>query len=119
MCSRLSPSYRRPLFSVVDDRSGVAYQEYRCVYGEDVEAALRFLYNAMPAKAIDGFPFQGTPQMIYTDSGPVAELCVSTSDALSEHRSANTSACRKRWTRSHGEVEGQGGTAIPHGEGDA
>jgi hypothetical protein len=30
------------LFSVVDDRSGVAYQEYRCVYGEDVEAALRF-----------------------------------------------------------------------------
>jgi hypothetical protein len=23
------------LFSVVDDRSGVAYQEYRCVYGED------------------------------------------------------------------------------------
>src|SRR5215469_372179 len=31
------------LFSVVDDRSGVAYQEYRCVYGEDVGAALRFL----------------------------------------------------------------------------
>ena len=29
------------LFSVVDDRSGVAYQEYRCVYGEDVVAALR------------------------------------------------------------------------------
>ncbi len=25
------------LYSVVDDRSGVAYQEYRCVYGEDVE----------------------------------------------------------------------------------
>ena len=35
------------LFSVVDDRSGVAYQEYRCVYGEDVEADLRFLFNAM------------------------------------------------------------------------
>jgi hypothetical protein len=35
------------LFSVVDDRSGVCYQEYRCVYDEDVEAALRFLYNAM------------------------------------------------------------------------
>ncbi len=34
------------LYSVVDDRSGVAYQEYRCVYGEDVEAALRFLFNA-------------------------------------------------------------------------
>jgi hypothetical protein len=26
------------LFSVVDDRSGVAYQEYRCVYGEDVRS---------------------------------------------------------------------------------
>jgi hypothetical protein len=33
------------LFSVVDDRSGVCYQEYRCVYGEDVEAALRFLFQ--------------------------------------------------------------------------
>ncbi|NNV04735.1 IS481 family transposase, partial [Brevibacillus sp. MCWH] len=31
------------LFSVVDDRSGVAYQEYHCVYGEDAESALRFL----------------------------------------------------------------------------
>jgi len=50
------------LFSVVDDRSGVAYQEYRCVYGEDVEAALRFLFNAMTVKALDGFPFQGIPQ---------------------------------------------------------
>ena len=29
----------RMLYSVVDDRSGVYYQEYRCVYGEDVEAA--------------------------------------------------------------------------------
>jgi hypothetical protein len=31
------------LYSVVDDRSGACYQEYRCVYGEDVEAALRFV----------------------------------------------------------------------------
>ena len=60
------------LFSVVDDRSGVAYQEYRCVYGEDVEAALRFLFNAMAPKQIDGFLFQGIPKMIYTDHGPVA-----------------------------------------------
>lgn len=59
------------LFSVVDDRSGVAYQEYRCVYGEDVESALRFLFNAMTEKA--GFPFQGIPQMIYTDNGPIAK----------------------------------------------
>jgi ABC-type glutathione transport system ATPase component len=45
------------LFSVVDDRSGVAYHEYRCVYGEDVEAGLRFLFNAMAPKQIDGFLF--------------------------------------------------------------
>jgi len=50
----------------VDDRSGAAYQEYRCVYGEDVEAALRFLYNAMTAKTVDGFPFQGIPQVMLT-----------------------------------------------------
>ena len=31
------------LFSVVDDRSGVAYQEYHCAYGEAVEVALQFL----------------------------------------------------------------------------
>ena len=46
------------LYSVVDDRSGVAYQEYHGVYGEDVEAALRFLFAAMAPKAHDGFPFQ-------------------------------------------------------------
>ncbi len=60
------------LFSVVDDRSGVAYQEYRCVFGEDVETALRFLFNAMAPKQIEGFPFQGIPKMIYLDNGPVA-----------------------------------------------
>jgi len=72
----LQPNKSAPtlmLFSVVDDRSGVAYQEYRCVYGEDVEAALRFLFNAMAPKQIDAFPFQGIPKMIYTDSGPVAK----------------------------------------------
>lgn len=61
------------LYSVVDDRSGVCYQEYHCVYGEDVEAALRFLFNAMTAKAQEGFPFQGIPEMIYTDNGPIAK----------------------------------------------
>jgi hypothetical protein len=61
------------LYSVVDDRSGACYQEYHCVYGEDVEAALRFLFNAMTAKAVDGFPFQGIPEMIYTDNGPIAK----------------------------------------------
>ena len=61
------------LYSVVDDRSGGCYQEYHCVYGEDVEAALRFLFNAMTAKAQEGFPFQGIPEMIYTDNGPIAK----------------------------------------------
>lgn len=60
------------LFSVVDDRSGVAYQEYRCVYGEDAESALRFLFNAMAPKARSDFPFQGRPKMLYLDNGPVA-----------------------------------------------
>jgi hypothetical protein len=60
------------LFSVVDDRSGICYQEYRCVYGEDVEAALRFLFNAMSPKPVEGFPFQGIPQVLYTDNGPIA-----------------------------------------------
>ena len=60
------------LFSIVDDRSGVAYQEYHCVYGEDVEAALRFLFNAMAPKPIEGFAFQGIPAMLYLDNGPIA-----------------------------------------------
>jgi hypothetical protein len=60
------------LYSIVDDRSGVAYQEYHGVYGEDVEAALRFLFNAMAPKAHAEFPLQGRPLMIYTDNGPIA-----------------------------------------------
>jgi hypothetical protein len=60
------------LYSVVDDRSGVAYQEYHGVYGEDVEAALWFLYAAMAPKSLADFPFQGIPQMIYMDNGPIA-----------------------------------------------
>jgi hypothetical protein len=47
------------LYSVVDDRSGVAYQEYHCVYGEDVEAALRFLFASMAPKAAEDVSFQG------------------------------------------------------------
>lgn len=59
------------LYSVVDDRSGVCYQEYHCVYGEDVEAALRFLFNAMTIKPEEGFVFQGIPKAIYLDNGPI------------------------------------------------
>lgn len=61
------------LFSVVDDRSGVCYQEYQCVYGENAESALRFLFNAMAPKADVTFRFQGRPRMIYLDNGPVAK----------------------------------------------
>ncbi len=60
------------LFSVVDDRSGVTYQEYRCVYGENAEAALRFLYNAFAAKPEPELPFQGIPVTLYMDNGPVS-----------------------------------------------
>lgn len=60
------------LYSIVDDRSGVAYQEYHCVYGEDVVAALKFLFNAMAPKSDEHFPLQGIPAMIYADSGPIA-----------------------------------------------
>lgn len=62
------------LFSVVDDRSGVSYQEYRCVYGEDAESALKFLFNAMAEK--DDSPFQGIPDKLYLDNGPVAKSLV-------------------------------------------
>ena len=62
------------LFSVVDDRSGAAYQEYRCVYGEDVESGLRFLFNAMaPKDDEEGPALQGIPEAVYVDNGPIAK----------------------------------------------
>ena len=64
------------LYSVVDDRSGFAYQEYHGVYGEDVEAALRFIFAAMSPKSESDFPFQGIPQMLYMDNGPIAKSLV-------------------------------------------
>jgi transposase len=60
------------LYSVVDDRSGVAYQEYHCTYGETAEAALQFLFHAMAPKADARFPFAGRPSALYRDNGPVA-----------------------------------------------
>ncbi len=60
------------LYSVVDDRSGVAYQEYHCAYGEDVETALKCLFSAMAPKADARFPFCGRPHALYLDNGPVA-----------------------------------------------
>jgi putative transposase len=46
---------------LVDDRSGAAYQEYHCTYGEEAEAALRFLFNAMAPKSDEGLPLHGRP----------------------------------------------------------
>lgn len=60
------------LYSVVDDRSGVAYQEYHGVYGEDVGAALKFLFTAMAPKADARCPFEGIPGFLYMDAGPIA-----------------------------------------------
>ena len=71
----LEPGRGKPLlmlYSVVDDRSGVSYQEYHEVYGEDVGAALKFLFNAMSPKTKEGFPFQGIPSMLYMDNGPIS-----------------------------------------------
>jgi hypothetical protein len=65
------------IYSAVDDRSGVAYQEYHGVYGEDVEAGLRFLFNAMASKPEeDGPALQGIPTAIYLDNGPITKSAV-------------------------------------------
>ena len=64
------------LFSAVDDCSGVVYQEYLGVYGEDAESALRFLFNAFAAKPEPELPFQGLPVTIYMYNGPVSRSSV-------------------------------------------
>jgi hypothetical protein len=61
------------LFSVVDDHSRVNYQEYHLVYGEEVEAALLFLFHALAPKDDSAFPFQGLPKILYMDNGPLAK----------------------------------------------
>ena len=98
------------LFSVVDDRSGVAYQEYRCVYGEDVEAALRFLFAAMTRKGDEADPFQGIPAVLYLDNGPVAKSAVfkrvmeSLGVEVTPHMPAGTDG-RRTTARAKGKVE--------------
>jgi len=68
-----SDSSRLILASVVDDRSGVCYQEYHYIHGEDTMTALRFLFNAMAPKKQKNCLFQGIPKIIYLDNGPVAK----------------------------------------------
>lgn len=67
---------RLMLFSVTDDRSGVCYQDYDVVFGEELEAVLRFLYRAMAPK--DDYQFQGIPEMIYCDNGSFSRTSVFT-----------------------------------------
>jgi hypothetical protein len=98
------------LFSVVDDRSGTAYQEYRCVYGEEVEAALKFLFNAMAPKANQGNPLQGIPSTLHLDNGPVAKSGVfkrvmeSLGVAVIPHMPAESDG-RRTTARAKGKVE--------------
>ena len=98
------------LFSAVDDRSGTAYQEYRCVYGEDTETALRFLFNAMSRKADENDPFQGIPEALYLDNGPVAKSAVfrrvmeSLNVEVMTHMPAGSDG-RRTTARSKGKVE--------------
>jgi hypothetical protein len=54
----------------------VNYQEYHLVYGEQVEAALLFLFHAIAPKDDPAFPFQGIPAVLYMDNGPLAKPCV-------------------------------------------
>lgn len=61
------------LAGVIDDRSGVCYQEYHVVKGEDAMTALLFLFNAMSPKQDKHCPFQGIPSVIYMDAGPVSK----------------------------------------------
>ena len=108
------------LFSVVDDRSGVAYQEYRCVYGEDVETALRFLFNAVSPKPLEAGdeadPFQGIPAALSLDNGPVAKSAVfkrvmeSLGVAVTPHMPAGSDG-RRTTARAKGKA------SISYGEG--
>jgi hypothetical protein len=61
------------IYGISDDKSGSCYEEYHCVYGENTEAALRFLFNAMSVKSVPGFPFFGIPKIIYMDNGPISK----------------------------------------------
>ena len=98
------------LFAVVDDRSGVAYDEYRCVYGEEVEAALRFLFAAMAPKANSGNPLQGIPRQLHLDNGPVAKSAVfkrvmeSLGVAVTTHMPAGSDG-KRTTARAKGKVE--------------
>jgi len=104
------PQAKLMLLSVVDDRSGVKYQEYHYCSGEDAMTALKFLFNAMAAKKYPNMPFQGIPKAIYTDNGPVAksnlfkQVMVHLDIKLLKHMPDSKEAHRKT-ARAKGKVE--------------
>ena len=98
------------LASVVDDRSGMMYQEYHLSEGENVLMALRFLFNAMSPKREKHNPFQGIPLMIYLDNGPVAKslvfqrVCKQLGIEIRTHMPAGSDG-RRTTARAKGKVE--------------
>jgi len=98
------------LASVVDDRSGMVYQEYHLSEGENILMALRFLFNAMSPKPNKQMPFQGIPLMIYLDNGPVAKslvfqrVCKQLGIEIHTHKPAGSDG-RRTTARSKGKVE--------------
>lgn len=116
----IDPTRNRPpapmLYSVVDDRSGVAYQEYRCVYGEDVESGLRFLFNAMAPKEGHGAARDSRRDLSRQRPG-CAKRRVSHSHGASRGSSDDAPARRQRWSANHGALERQGRAAVPDRKG--
>ena len=85
--------------------------EYRCVYGEGSESALRFLFHAIAPKAGSAFPFQGH-WLLYLDNGSGEEPRVSNGDAGVGRRLANPCARWQRWDPRDHTCQGQGRTAF-------
>ena len=84
-----------------------------------VEAALRFLFNAMAPKPMDDFPFHGIPSMMYLDNGPVAKSHVFQQVMRYLEVDVPFTCHKARRPARDGAVEGQGGATLPHGERNA
>lgn len=109
---KISANSSKKLFiaNVTDDKSGTLYYEYVESDGEDVLTALKFLFNAMSAKKVEGMPFQGIPKMIYTDNGAFAKSALfkrvlnALGVDLKKHLPKNKDG-RRTTARSKGKVE--------------
>jgi hypothetical protein len=78
--------------------------------GEDVEAALRFLFAGIARKTDEADPFLGIPAVFYLDNGPVAKSAVfkrvmeSLGVAVTPHMPAGNDG-RRTTARAKGKVE--------------